>query len=95
MNNEEKQQNNKTDYQSHTNYHFLSMPQKIERLKNLHTQTRSTKQLTHLKAKFSILIESKGIAVEDDLHQHLSEIVMSSTDVIASSHPEGSFVHSF
>lgn len=33
--------------------------------------------------------------MEDDLHQHLSEIVTSSTDVIAASHPEGLFAHSF
>lgn len=93
---EDKQQDDRVDCQSHTNYRRLTNEEKCERLKNLHSKTvLLTQKLDRLKAKVDSLVEERGVFVEDDLHEHLTDILSNSTDVIAASHPEDSFAHTF
>ena len=96
MVNEDKQRDDRVDCQSHTSYHCLSNEEKDKRLKNLQLKTRSmTQKLDHMKVKVSLLVEERGVPVESDLHEYLTETVTQSTDVITGSYKEGSFAHTF
>ena len=63
----------KVSSQSHTNYRYLSSPDKVERLRKLHQLYRKTsKQLHHLKLRLANAIEQQGVnlgsSLDDDLH---------------------------
>ena len=86
----------KTDCQSHTNYRFLTSPEKIQRMKALHSQARSAKRhISRVHDRIGILIDQRSVEVEDDLSRHLKGITEQYSSTIAESHPEGSFARSF
>lgn len=62
--------------QSHTNYWYLSTPDKHERLKKLHDQCKVTKQqLNHTRLKLEQALEERAVIIGEDLHEKLETIV--------------------
>ncbi len=71
------------------NYTALSTPEKVERLHNLHSLYRNTKQrLTRLRAKIAVATEENGIEVDEEL---LHQIMTESAATVAQSCQEDSF----
>ena len=63
----------RTDPLSHTNYRFLSTPEKIERLRNLHKVSRTaTKKLLHLKQRLANVIEKQGVQLDGSTNSELT-----------------------
>ena len=84
--------NNKSKPTSHTNYRFLSSPEKTARLKNLHDRTRLMQQnINRLNSQIRKWIEDNGTEVDDDLNKALVDIVEDKSPFVASSYEEGSF----
>ena len=64
------------DPSSHTNYRYLSTPEKVERLKNLHDVVRSKeRQIQYLKRKVDDIVQAEGIKVDEGLHKDLVTIM--------------------
>lgn len=77
---------------SHVNYRFLSSPEKTERLRCLHTQQRHMRlSQERLKAKLNKVIEKKGVAVDDEMHTNLQQIMQEKSSDMAQAFPEDSF----
>lgn len=88
--------NDKTSTHSHTNYRYLSTPEKVSRMKRMYSQIRITQQQIHrLNARIDKLVEMRGTEVDDELGQHLTNITEEKSDVIAQTHPDGSFAKCF
>ena len=86
----------KTAPDSHVNYRFLSSAEKLDRLKRMHSQIRSSRVLTNrLKAKLELAVEKEGITVDNDTHDDLCAIMDSVESDALSSHAEDSFQHLF
>ena len=87
----------KTDPKSHTNYRYLSTPEKNERLKKLHDQCKVMKQqLNRTQQKLDEALEQRGVVIhEEDLHEELETIVDEQSPFIAESYPEHSFARIF
>ena len=85
-----------TSPSSHTNYRFLSTPEKIKRLRHLHRLHHNDQQrITRLRTALDGAIEERGVTVDYDLHQDLRGIVKNNTDFISSTYPPGSFARLF
>ena len=81
-----------SDPQSHTNYRYLSTPEKDKRLQRLHHQHRmSEKKLTRLRAALKQAIEQRAVTVDEGLHQDLQEIIRENYKGVGDAHPPGSF----
>ena len=86
----------KADHHSHTNYRFLTTPEKVQRMTALHSHARTAKrQISRLYARIDNLIEQRSVEVDDDLDKHLKGITEQYSSTIADSHPKGSFARSF
>lgn len=82
--------------ESHTNYRYLSSPEKIARLKNLHDHARLMQQnVNRLNAKIRKLIDDNGTEVDDNLNKVLVEIIEERSPFVAASYEEGSFPRIF
>ena len=85
-----------TSPSSHTNYRFLSTPEKIKRLQRLHRLHRNDqRRITRLRTALDGAIEQRGVTVDDDLHQDLRGIVKNNNDFISSNYQPGSFARLF
>ena len=63
---------NRTDMLSHTNYRFLSSPEKVQRLKGLHVAYCAKHQkVIRLNQQVEKLMEKEGVEVDEELHDHL------------------------
>ena len=77
---------------SHTNYRFLSTAEKDERLQRLHhLHCYDQQKIARLRAALERAIEQRGVAVDDDLHQDLREIVKCNNKCISNTYPPGLF----
>jgi len=86
----------KSNPNSHTNYRFLTSPEKTARLKKLHDRTRLMQQnINRLNSQIKKLIEDNGTEVDDDLNKALVDIVEDKSPFVASSYEEGSFPRIF
>ena len=82
--------------QSHTNYRFLSTPEKNKRLQQLHQQSRINQQRAQrLKVCLERATELRGTVVDEDLHSDLKQIMEESSPFIAKSYPQDSFARNF
>ena len=81
---------------SHTNFRYLSTPLKKRRMDSLRVRVTSAEgKLDNLRKKIDASTSSKGITVDDDLHQDLSKIVEEQTPSIHEQFTEGSFKRLF
>ena len=86
----------KSNPMSHTNYRFLTSPEKTARLKNLYDRTRTMQQnINRLNSQIRKLIEDNGTEVDDDLNKALVDIVEDKSPFVASSYEEESFPRIF
>lgn len=86
----------RTHPSSHTNYSYLSTPEKDERLHRLHAESKVIKlRISRLEKKITELINDDGVCVEDDLHDDIKQIVSDSTEQIYSSYQPDTFQHLF
>ena len=79
---------------SKTNYRFLSTPEKVMRMKKLHSDVKVAQQSVRcLTDKLAIVKRKNSITVDPELHSDLSAICKdaSCTSIIAEKHPPGSF----
>ena len=77
---------------SRTNYRFLSTPEKIQRMKNLHKENRLAQlKISRLELKLSKAIEEKGISLEADLSDDFKKIMAEEEDVVLKDTEPGSF----
>ena len=61
---------------SHTNYRYLSTPEKHQRMKSLHHENRLARlRLERLRAKLEEAIESKGVSMDDDITDDLHKVM--------------------
>ena len=81
---------------SHTNYRYLSSPEKTERLKQLHHQNRIfTMQMSRLKLKLEKVIYQRGVTVDDDMSTDLCTIMKEEQQHVEKEFPQGSFQRIF
>ena len=86
----------RTQVASHTNYRFLSTPEKIERLKQLHHQNRiSTKRQARLEVKLKEAIHQQGVMLDDDMTTDLCSVMKEEQQHVEKEFPEGSFQRIF
>ena len=84
------------DPHSHTNYRHLSTPEKIIRMKRLHTNSRVSQQrIKRLTEKLAMRTELNGVIVDSDFQSDLSLITKDATAVVMEKHPPGSFERIF
>ena len=70
-----------TNISSLTNYHFLSSPEKVQRLKNLHAAYCAEHQkVIRLNQQIDKFLEKRGVEVDEEMHDYLLK-VMESTSV--------------
>ena len=86
----------KSHPESHTNYRFLSSPEKTARLTNQHKHTRLMQQtINHMNAKIKKLIDNNGTELDDDMNRILVEDIEKRSPFVAASYEEGSFLQIF
>ena len=86
----------KTDPSSHTNYAFLSTPEKDERLHRLQQVRKNAKlQSDHLKQKIEKVADQGGVMVDDELHEDLKSIALECTEQVHESCPDDTFKRLF
>lgn len=84
------------DPSSHTNYRYLSTPEKSERMKRLHQSARLYhRQVDRTKARLAAAIEERGILVDGELHGDLSQIMQDNSTKVLESYPADSFARIF
>ena len=86
----------RTHPSSHTNYSYLSTPEKDERLNRLHAESKMAKlRIARLEKKITELINDDGICVEEDLYDDMKQIISDATEQIYSSYQPNTFQHLF
>lgn len=80
------QDSERSDPKSHTNYRFLTTPEKNKRMQRLHQQNRTKQQhIDRLKTRIEKAIDERGIEVDNDLHSDIWSKSLTEDD------PQGSF----
>lgn len=98
MSSREKRKNSpmKTNQSSHTNYQYFSTPEKIERLRCLHQENRSTmKKLDRLRNKIAEITASRGVSLSEETTEDLHKIMEQEEDQVVSMYPPHSFQYVF
>ena len=81
---------------SHTNFRYLTTPQKKRRMESLRARVSSAElKVARLLKKIKASIGTKGVEVDRDLHEDLSKIMEDNTQAIHEQFPEGSFKRLF
>ena len=76
----------------HVLYRYMRTPEAKERLSRLHSKTRVTvQQLKRLEKRLDLVIERRGIEVDDALHQDLCSTMVESSTQVKEQLPPGSF----
>ena len=78
---------------SHVNYRFLRTPEKIDRLKRIHSELRCTQ--LEKECDLAKAIEAEGIVVDTDTDADLHEIMTNNDAQIVKTYPEDSFQQVF
>lgn len=77
---------------SHTNYRFLSIAQRDERLKRMHSELRTKiKRLHTLQTAVEELHNSDTISMDDDMGADFKELMKKYASTVEHSHKKGSF----
>lgn len=85
----------RADPSSHANYRYLNTPEKVERLRQLHHQSRiALRKVAHLKAKLSQVISQQAV-VDEVVASDLSSIVAEENGQVEAMYPKGSFQRLF
>lgn len=80
------------DARSHTNFRYLSTPEKTQRLKELQKKRKvCVKTTKRLQDRIAKLIVSNDITVDEGLNSDLTTIMEENTENINKNFPEGSF----
>ena len=86
----------KTAPSSHTNYRYLSSPEKIDRLRQLHQCNRSVqKKLCRLKARVAEMISTTNVQLDVETTSDLCAIMELEEESILKKYPEDSFQRVF
>ena len=86
----------KVEVSSHTNYRYLSSPEKKARLTNLHAKTKAlTKQVDHLKKKINDLTALNGVNLEPTMDADIRDIISENDAAVDQSYPQDSFERLF
>ncbi len=81
---------------SHTNYRYLSSPEKNDRLRQLHQENRSAhKKIERLKAKLADVIAKRGVSLESETTSDLHQVMQDEEQQALSKFPPGSFQYVF
>ena len=90
--NEQGQDQDRAACSSHTNYRYLTSDDMCECLKRMHQEVlRSRREIDKLRNQVEMLIEERGANVEDDLDDHLTQIMMTKSKEVESVFEEGRF----
>ena len=80
-----------TSKSSHVNYRFLSLPEKVERLRQLRTENLALKRkISNMESKISDIISEEGIELDDETTLDLQQI-MTEQESNINKLPEDSF----
>lgn len=81
---------------SHTNYRYLTTPEKKMRLANLRSENKALhRQVDQLKQHISRLTDTNGIIVEEDMDADLRRIMDDNDEIICSTNSPQSFEYVF
>ena len=73
---EEGQHENRSEISSHTNYRYLTTPEKIQRMHSLHNAVRlSRRKISDLQCRLDRLIEVHGVKLDEQTHDGLLSIM--------------------
>ena len=87
---------NRTAPDSHTNYRYLSTPEKGRRLSRLHSSARSAKKnISRILARLAEITEQSGVVVDRDTHDDMVLVMQEHTTEIHQNHPPESFARLF
>lgn len=90
--NEQGRDQDRTASDSHTNYHCLTPDEMRERMKRMHQQVVcSRREVEKLKERVEKLIEENSTTVEDDLDDHLTEIMTTKSKDVEGMYEDGTF----
>ncbi len=79
----------RTDPRSHTNFRYLTSPEKIDRLHGLHHQHRlSQKKLARLQAKIEEVVQRQAISVDDTTTDDLRKVMEEEEEQMMKKFPE-------
>ena len=86
----------RVEVSSHTNYRYLSSPEKQARLSNFHTKTRAlSRKVDQLKKKLDRLTELNGVKLNHTLDTDIRTIITNNNDAISRSYSQESFEYLF
>lgn len=81
---------------SHANYRYLTTVQLVNRMQQLHyNHTLSLKYIQRLKATIDGAVETEGISVDEELHQHLCNTMQECNEEMKKAHSPDSFKQIF
>ena len=85
-----------TDASSHTNYRFLSTPEKVSRMWDLRKHNKAlTAQLKKIQVKLEASIEANGVILDDETCHDMKRIMEDEDQTISEKYPEDSFQYIF
>lgn len=77
---------------SHTNYRYLSSPEKNARLANLHTKTKGLcRQVNHLQNRIEQLTQLNGVDLDGTVDEDMRRIMNENDEAVTNSYPPESF----
>ena len=86
----------KTATSSHTNYRYLSTPEKHKRMKSLHRESRVVHmRLQRMEVRLRKAIEDKGVCLDTEVTDDLRHVMESEDDRVMRDIEPGSFRHLF
>ncbi|SMN01738.1 hypothetical protein SPONN_7 [uncultured Candidatus Thioglobus sp.] len=89
---ESTQSKQEVEVESHTNYRYLSSPEKKSRMTNLHSKTRALgRQVDQLKKRIEHLTALNGVNLDQTLDGDIREIVNEHDAAVSSSYSSDSF----
>ena len=87
---QQEQKSSNTAICSHTNYRYLSTPEKVERLKNFHTAVvAQRRKIQALQGRLSTIVHTDGVKVDEVTHKGLTQIMNANKDKLSVT--EGNF----
>ena len=73
-----------TTISSHTNCHYLSTPEKVERLQNLHTAVvAQRRKIQALQGRLSAIVRTDGVRVDEVTHKEFTQIMNANRDKLS------------
>lgn len=86
----------RTHPSSHTNYSYLTTPEKNERLYRLHADIKAAKlRITRLENRIAEFIDEDGEILDDSLHDDMKQIIADATEHVHHSYQPHTFQHLF